>query len=446
MDAYLQALNKMLGPDGQVRTPSRAGSVTMSVSGPNAPIVVRGVSPAPVRVRRLTSGPAVGTYRQMATEPIAAYPPAEPVAMPLPGRPADFAALSASIRYQAQPVMSNLSGVPPSSAFGMVDRGVSPRPFVNIPRSQPGTPTTSYVPAPQPVVTRIPMAASIAVAAPAPVGAVTPTTSFVPPVMMPVQTGGVLTTPTSSFVPPVMAPASQDRQTVQAIMGPASVTVPLPAEPGPPPANLTAGLPNPKRVEEQKAMYNKALEEQRARGEQAIRLKQQERADYLRKTAEAQKQQLLLQIEQQVKQQELQMAQEYNVELMHVNTQYQHSRLALEQQANGIVLEYQQRKAHEDMMKQQYDMQLKAHGEQMRHFKELQEAQSGAASAAVAPMPMHTAVAPAAPAPAGMIPAVPAGMIHSAQTPQHIARTNGVVQMPAAASGRTPATPLWQAV
>merc|ERR1719226_409985 len=72
---------------------------------------------------------------------------------------------------------------------------------------------------------------------------------------------------------------------------------------GPPakPPSLTAGMPDPQAVEQQKAAYNRSLEEQSQQGEELLKMQQKQQVDYIYQAAEEQKRQLMLQIDQQAK-------------------------------------------------------------------------------------------------------------------------------------------------
>jgi len=133
-------------------------------------------------------------------------------------------------------------------------------------------------------------------------------------------------------------------------------------QPQPPPRNLAAGLPDPSAIENQKSAYNKSLEDQLRHGEEMLKMQQKQQTDYIYQAAEAQKKQLICQIEQNAKQQEIQLSQKYSEKQMSLQQEYQHQKLILEKQANDLAMEYQRRKAQEEMMTQQYEMQ-KAHQE-----------------------------------------------------------------------------------
>jgi len=88
--------------------------------------------------------------------------------------------------------------------------------------------------------------------------------------------------------------------------------------------------------------------------------------------AEARKRQLMVEIDQQAKQQELQLSQQYSPQVIGLQQECHHQKLILEKQANDLTLEYHQRKAQEDLMLQQYEVQRQHYDEQMRICNEMQ--------------------------------------------------------------------------
>merc|ERR1712032_1470144 len=138
------------------------------------------------------------------------------------------------------------------------------------------------------------------------------------------------------------------------------------------PQSLTAGMPDPKAIETQKVAYSKSLEEQAAHGEDMLRMQKEEQIDQIYQAAEARKRQLMVEIDQQAKQQELQLSQQYSPQVMGLQQEYHHQKLILEKQANDLTLEYHQRKAQEDLMLQQYEVQRQHYDEQMGICNEMQ--------------------------------------------------------------------------
>merc|ERR1712008_37819 len=71
-------------------------------------------------------------------------------------------------------------------------------------------------------------------------------------------------------------------------------------------------------------------------------------------------------------QQELQLSQKYSQQVMGLQQEYHHQKLILEKQGNDLALEYHHRKAQDDLMLQQYEMQKQHYDEQMKLYSEMQ--------------------------------------------------------------------------
>merc|ERR550532_1719265 len=138
------------------------------------------------------------------------------------------------------------------------------------------------------------------------------------------------------------------------------------------PQSLTAGMPDPGAIETQKAAYSKSLEEQAAHGEDMLRMQKQQQTDQIYQAAEARKRQIMVEIDQQAKQQELQLGQQYSQQVMGLQQEYHHQKLILEKQGNDLTLEYHHRRAQEDLMLQQYEMQRQHYDEQMKLHSQMQ--------------------------------------------------------------------------
>lgn len=142
------------------------------------------------------------------------------------------------------------------------------------------------------------------------------------------------------------------------------------ANPAPPP-RLTSGLPDPASIAKQREGYLKALEEQE---QQAIAVLEQQRAEQvslLRTQGEQQKKKFFLEVNQQVAQNDIVLTQQYGEQTMLLNQQYSQQRGLLENQANTLIMEYQQKKAREDLEVQQYQLQCQQFQQQQKYNDEM---------------------------------------------------------------------------
>jgi len=142
---------------------------------------------------------------------------------------------------------------------------------------------------------------------------------------------------------------------------------------------FTRGFPDPASIEEQKSAYSRSLEVQLEEGHKSLQMQNAERKKQLKEAAEQQKQALLLHMEQQVKMQEMALDEQTNQAMMGLKKAALDQRAALEQQAAGLILEYQQRKMQEEftatqseMQRQYMDSHNQLQGEVAKHFSESQ--------------------------------------------------------------------------
>jgi len=116
-------------------------------------------------------------------------------------------------------------------------------------------------------------------------------------------------------------------------------------------------IPEPSAIESQKVIYTKSLDEQLDQGAQVIQQQNQAKKNMLYESAQQQKVQLALQVDQQTKMQEMALDEQTNRDLMDLKHRAFEQRAVLEQQAAALVLEYQQRKMHEEFVVSQSEMQ-----------------------------------------------------------------------------------------
>jgi len=123
-----------------------------------------------------------------------------------------------------------------------------------------------------------------------------------------------------------------------------------------PPAAATQ-IPDPATVEKQKQGYAAALEKQFADGAAQIAQETKIRKDQLAAMAQQHKVQFKLQKEAEMQAQNLILDQQMNSQVMMVQEATMSQKAALEQQAAALTLEYNQKKAQEEMLAKQYQIQ-----------------------------------------------------------------------------------------
>ncbi|CAJ1343665.1 unnamed protein product [Effrenium voratum] len=150
--------------------------------------------------------------------------------------------------------------------------------------------------------------------------------------------------------------------------------IPTPVEPQLP-ASLTAGLPDPSSIERQKSSYARGLEEQLRHGTDVLAQQLKQQSDYLFAMGDQRKRQYALQVDQEIKQREMELAQQHNEQLLLLQQAAQQQKSALEHQANALLLEYNQKKAQEDLAYQQYQFQKRQYETQLQYNEEMKELQ-----------------------------------------------------------------------
>merc|ERR1719454_1014673 len=194
-----------------------------------------------------------------------------------------------------------------------------------------------------------------------------------PPAM--VQTPMQLPRTGFSYVPP--APG--------AVMEQVALT-PQPPPPEPP-ARLTQGIPDPTAIEQQKAAYSKGLDEQLKQGAAILNQQLKQQMDQLHQLGDEQKKKYFVQVDHEIRSQELGLVQQFKEQLLMVQTAAGQQKRILGQQATALLLEYNQKKAQEDLLMEEYKLQKMAYDSQQRFTQEqssLQQQQAVASQAAVA--------------------------------------------------------------
>jgi hypothetical protein len=162
----------------------------------------------------------------------------------------------------------------------------------------------------------------------------------------------------------------------ESMMGASSVplglpTITMPSPEVTAPQRLTSGMPDPGSVAKQRESYLRALEEQER---QAIGVLEQQRAQQvglLRAQGDQQKKKFCLEVNQQVAQNDIVLDQQHSEQMMVLNQQYSQQRGILENQANALIMEFQQKKAQEDMMLQHYKLQVDQYSQQKVYNEEM---------------------------------------------------------------------------
>jgi len=137
---------------------------------------------------------------------------------------------------------------------------------------------------------------------------------------------------------------------------------------------LTGGLPDPAAIESQREAYSRSLEHQLERGNLSLQEQHKLRKQQLYNAAQQRKQALMLQVEQQMRLEEMALDEQTNQAMMGLKKAALDQRAALDQQAAGLTLEYQQRKMHEEFAatqaeihRQYVELNLKLQNEVNRH-------------------------------------------------------------------------------
>jgi len=130
-----------------------------------------------------------------------------------------------------------------------------------------------------------------------------------------------------------------------------------PAMPAGPPQKLTAGIPDPMSIEQQKLAYSRAIDLELQKEAQQVQARAQAEKQMLMKRSQGEKAQTYLTIDQYAQYGNMYVDDMTLSEVAYLQGESAQHRLVLEQQASALALEYNQRKAQEDMMVRQYQVQ-----------------------------------------------------------------------------------------
>jgi len=201
-------------------------------------------------------------------------------------------------------------------------------------------------------------AAAFGTVASAPTMAYAPAQAFAPTMAMP------------SYTPVAMMPSYTQAPVAYS---------PVHAAPGAAPARLLDGIPDPQRVEGQKTQYVKSIDDQLNNAQALLQQQHKQQMEYLAATAEQQKRQFGIQKDQERSQQQMAFQQQYNQQLAQLDDAAREQRFTLEHQSTQLVADYNQKKAQETLMSEQYALQKKSYDAQTQlhaQMANLQQAQS----------------------------------------------------------------------
>lgn len=116
-------------------------------------------------------------------------------------------------------------------------------------------------------------------------------------------------------------------------------------------------IPNPDTVTAQKTAYKTALDKQYQQALSQIELERDTKKQQLRQVAQQQKDQFNLQARSQLEARKLELDTALNGQLIMLQETAMQHRKVLEEKAAGLTLDYQTRKANEDLLLKQYQIQ-----------------------------------------------------------------------------------------
>merc|ERR1719162_1964285 len=154
--------------------------------------------------------------------------------------------------------------------------------------------------------------------------------------------------------------------------------------PGPPPP---VNIPDPATVEKQKQGYAAALDKQFTDGSAQIGAETKARKDQLMAVAQQHKGQYRIQKEAEMQAQNLLLDQQMNSQVMMLQEATMAQKAALEQQAAALALEYNQKKAQEEMMAKAYAIQKQYYDAEMQLANKYHQPMPGQPGIHMVPVP-----------------------------------------------------------
>jgi len=125
------------------------------------------------------------------------------------------------------------------------------------------------------------------------------------------------------------------------------------------PASLTYGMVRPEEVVAQKEEYGRNLDEQQRQGREVLTQQTERQREYLRMQAEQQKLIAAGRWDQHLRAQEIQAEQDYQQELAKLREAARELKTALDNQSAQLVVEYNARKAQEELNYRIYEAELR---------------------------------------------------------------------------------------
>lgn len=138
------------------------------------------------------------------------------------------------------------------------------------------------------------------------------------------------------------------------------------------PPRLTEGIPDPAGIERQKTAFARGIQEQLDQGIAALNEQLKQQTEFLHAIGDQKKRQLILEVDKDIKQKEMCLAQQHNQQVLLLQRAAQQQRAALEHQSTSLTLEYNERRAQEELQQQQYEYTLAHYQTQKKYMEEMQ--------------------------------------------------------------------------
>jgi len=189
--------------------------------------------------------------------------------------------------------------------------------------------------------------------------------------------------PTMAAMPAMTAMAAPAMAAMPSYGGGSFVAAPpMPAygaamPPTGPPQRLTAGMPDPASIEHQKLQYSRAIDLELQKEAQQVQAQAQQQKQMLMMRSKQEKAQSYLTIDQYATYGNMYVDDQTLAEIAYLQEESAQHRQILEQQASALALEYNQKKAQEDMMMRQYQIQKQYYENSQRLHGMQSEVQRG---------------------------------------------------------------------
>lgn len=134
------------------------------------------------------------------------------------------------------------------------------------------------------------------------------------------------------------------------------------------PVRLTVGMASPQDVAAQKQEYSRSLDEQQRQGEAILSQQTHQQREHLRLQAEQQKVLAMGRWDQHLRAQELLAEREYQQQLAALREAARQRMATLEEQASQLIMEYNARKAQQEVNLRDYELQVRRWEAEAQHF------------------------------------------------------------------------------